>query len=299
MFDLRMHTSHSDGSYTTAEFLKKCEELGLKMISITDHNRTGAYKDLKDPEIRKLFSGEILIGCEISSHLTGTGIEILAYGADPERLGEEISQFFSPDDQYLRRFKSAANAIKAYKERGILLNEERIWQNHADITHIGRVLWIEVNLYPENRKRYLYPQSEYDFLYFSRKEYGYCKSPFFNSIAEFRPDPKTVCDIIHKLGGKAIIAHPGAYSDEIYTQLENLIQEAKPDGLAAWYGTHTPEQREYLLGLCKKYNLIYSGGSDFHRSVPEGHPRRLGVPKLKEIYPTEEIYTWAKELGTI
>ncbi len=299
MYDLHMHTTASDGTLSPAELLTECEKLGLELIAITDHNRLEAYDDLRKPEIRRLFSGEILTGCEISTHLQGMGIEILAFGADPDALRKAVAEYFPPEQTRLKRMLSILKAICTYRARGFTMNEDRILESQVGIHNIARVLWLEINQYPENRAHYIYPESEWDFGHFFRWEYGNIESPFFHSIAEFRPDPKTICEMIHSLGGKAIIAHPATYTPWVYQRLEGLIQEAKPDGLEAWYGSHTPEQREHLLGLCKKYNLIYSGGSDFHRPVPDGNLRRLGIPALKEIYPTDEIYGWAKTLRMV
>ena len=47
IIDLHIHTRNSDGSDTTEEILKKCKDLNLEYISITDHDTCEAYNDIK------------------------------------------------------------------------------------------------------------------------------------------------------------------------------------------------------------------------------------------------------------
>ena len=68
MIDLHLHTTYSDGTDNVSELLENAEKNNLEIISITDHNELGAYFDLeKHPEIRKKFSGKIIIGSEIKT----------------------------------------------------------------------------------------------------------------------------------------------------------------------------------------------------------------------------------------
>lgn len=64
----------------------------------------------------------------------------------------------------------------------------------------------------------------------------------------------------------AVLAHPfGVYKiDNPKEVLEELLQKNKLDGLECMHADITDEQTEYLLDLCKKHNLISTGGSDFH-----------------------------------
>lgn len=87
MIDLHLHTNHSDGTDSVEELLENAEKQKLEIISITDHNSVGAYFELeKNPEIRKKFNGEIVVGSEIKTTFKDTNIEILAYGIDYKKI---------------------------------------------------------------------------------------------------------------------------------------------------------------------------------------------------------------------
>lgn len=55
----------------------KLKKLGLKYISITDHNVCHAYNDLNNEDVRKKFSGKIIPGVELNTKVLGIPIEIL------------------------------------------------------------------------------------------------------------------------------------------------------------------------------------------------------------------------------
>ena len=54
-------------------YQKKLKVKKIEIISITDHDTIGAYLELEaHPEIRKKYSGEIIIGSEIKTSYKGS-----------------------------------------------------------------------------------------------------------------------------------------------------------------------------------------------------------------------------------
>ena len=90
MIDLHIHTIHSDGTASVSEVLAESERLGLKAISITDHNTVDAYKEIEDNDLRKSFSGKIIIGVELAAIVGGIEIEVLGYNIDWRKMDELI-----------------------------------------------------------------------------------------------------------------------------------------------------------------------------------------------------------------
>lgn len=90
------------------------------------------------------------------------------------------------------------------------------------------------------------------------------------------PTAREVVAAVKGAGGVILIAHAGdlsrnrrLLSDE---QIEALIAEGL-DGLEVWHRGNLPEQRERLLGICARYHLLVTGGSDWHG---KGKPNLLG-----------------------
>lgn len=86
MIDLHIHTTSSDGSDEPKDILIKAQQLGLKYISITDHDSIGAYNKLKNIKEDNYFEGEIIPGCEFSAVHNGKPVEVLGYGIDLDTI---------------------------------------------------------------------------------------------------------------------------------------------------------------------------------------------------------------------
>jgi predicted metal-dependent phosphoesterase TrpH len=90
--------------------------------------------------------------------------------------------------------------------------------------------------------------------------------------------PHEAVEAIYNSGGIPVIAHPGL-SDGI----ADLVPELLPyglHGLEAYHKSHSPAVIEYVCNLAEKYDLIVTGGTDFH-GLPEMYPNahnRLIMP---------------------
>jgi predicted metal-dependent phosphoesterase TrpH len=72
--------------------------------------------------------------------------------------------------------------------------------------------------------------------------------------------------LITNCGGIPVLAHPSTL--DVNTDFDKLIPYMKENGLLGIEtktARHTKEQREFFGALAKKYNLIETAGSDFHR----------------------------------
>lgn len=79
MIDLHLHTIYSDGSDEPEEILRKADRIGLRYISITDHDSLGAYENLDSRTLSRLYAGVLIPGCEFSVAHNKMPIEVLGY----------------------------------------------------------------------------------------------------------------------------------------------------------------------------------------------------------------------------
>ena len=87
------------------------------------------------------------------------------------------------------------------------------------------------------------------------------------------PDVKFVLDLIHSARGVAVMAHPVLYDN--IELLEELAASGKLDGVEVDHYSANEEQRKQLREIAEKYNLIVTGGSDFH-GLYNAQPTHLG-----------------------
>lgn len=94
--------------------------------------------------------------------------------------------------------------------------------------------------------------------------------------------PAQAVELILEAGGVPILAHPILYhmSDARLDRLVGELKEAGLLGIEALYGTyHTCDER-WIRSLAKKYDLLVSGGSDFHGDNKPGLDLGTGYGRL-------------------
>src|SRR5262249_12985191 len=80
---------------------------------------------------------------------------------------------------------------------------------------------------------------------------------------------KRAIEMIREAGGLPVLAHPVQLKKENFGQLENAVKELVDYGLAGIETIHSDHRDiliDELFGLAKRFNLIPTGGSDFHGS---------------------------------
>ena len=265
--DLHVHTTASDGKLSPQEVVGKAFRDGVEVLSITDHDTLEGMERFT-PE------GVIFIpGVEISSRFERT-LHILGYGFDPQNdvLRKTLSD--------LRRKRSVRNEMILDRARsiGFELSMEEL-QEIAGNDVIGRPHFARLMV----RKGYVSSYEEAFEKYLGKGKILY--------VEKERLKPERAIELILKAGGIPVLAHPyqtGLEGEE----LEGFIKRLKGYGLKGievFYPEHTGRMMEEYLELSRKYDLLVTGGSDFHgegttlssfgMDVPFLHIRRF----LKEL----------------
>ncbi|MCI9434809.1 MAG: hypothetical protein HFI86_06035 [Bacilli bacterium] len=128
--------------------IENAEKQKLDIISITDHNSVSAYFELEEnPEIRKIYSGEIIIGSEIKAIFDDINIEILAYGIDYKKINIKKEDKLQVQTDILKHY------INVAKNLGIKVDED-IKIDTKDPTKIFAcwVFYDNITKYKENEK---------------------------------------------------------------------------------------------------------------------------------------------------
>lgn len=239
--DLHIHTNHSDGFYSPAKIVEKADEVGLKIISITDHDTL--YGIPEATEHAKKFGIEVIPGLEISSDIADVEVHILAYFIDIN--DEELNRYlkFFRDERYHR----AERIIHKLNNLGLHIDIEDVLKFSGDSAicrpHIAEALV---------KKEFVSNYNSAFSKYLGNNAPAYERKVHISPASAFK--------IIHDAGGIAIIAHPGNLS-------ENLIKDliyAGVDGFEVVHPSHNEQQLKYYKWLCNAYFLLQSGGSDFH-----------------------------------
>jgi predicted metal-dependent phosphoesterase TrpH len=92
--------------------------------------------------------------------------------------------------------------------------------------------------------------------------------------------PVEAVQLIVKAGGIPVLAHPTTAENP-----EDSVVELKEVGLAGietYYANYSPEEISRMLDIARKYDLVATGGSDFHGVDTTNEPA-LGSVNVPEI----------------
>ena len=245
--DLHLHTTHSDGSFSPAAVLEFAKTAGVTALAITDHDIVAGIPDAL--EVGSRLGIEIIPGVEISSRYGESELHILGYCIDwrHPRLHERLKSLRESRYQRNPRIIEKLNGLGldiTYEEVQALAGTESVGR-----PHIARVLM-------------------------DKKLVSSAKEAFDRYLAEGRPafvprqlpPPEEAVAWIREAGGVAVLAHP-TWVKESSEGLSSLIERLKAAGLGGievHYSTHNPKQTAEYLNLAKRFDLLITGGSDFH-----------------------------------
>lgn len=244
--DLHCHTTLSDGSLGIEEVILQAKRMGLDYLSLTDHDTLSSAN--RANILGERYGIKIIPGVELSAwdEERNCRVHILCYAPQkPDRL-----EGICLKSCEIRK-QCAKDMIEKVKEIYPITTEAVLKYTKSSRSifkqHIMRAL---IN--------YGYATEFYGELndkLFDRKK-GIC------SVTRRYPSVNFVLDLIHSSRGIAVMAHPCLYDN--MELCEELAANGKLDGIEVYHFTADKESEEKLLKIAKKYDLIVTGGSDFH-----------------------------------
>ena len=276
-FDLHTHTINSDGEYTTKQLVQKIKESNIKTFAISDHDSIQSINDMKEIDLTGL---NYIKAIEISSILDNKyKMHILGYNID-EKNNQLLEIINNLKQKRIKRIYDIKNYLK--KQYNITLKDEEIENIIKENNIPGRVHIAK--LLVKNNYTKTVPEA---FL-------KYLDNIKTTTIA--REDATKVIKAIKESGGIAIWAHPKKtekqHNINIEEILPNLISQGL-EGIEVYNSLHTYDQSQKYLEIAKKYNILISGGSDYHGPIAKPNV------ELGKIYKDNENYKIPKEQITL
>ena len=293
--DFHCHTNASDGGLSPSELIDRAYGRGLNAIAITDHDLTAGVADAmqraallnaklltgdadapvetyikENAEVNGVDNGElhrapsertliVIPGVEFSTTWYDEQIHIVGLGIDPNNDSlKELEAKLK-----VARTQRAVAIGEKLKRLGFDRPYERCCEQAREGASITRGNY--ARLIFQDGKAKSVDDAFHKFL--RRGQDAYVKSVW-------GPIEETV-EVIKAAGGIAVLAHPRRYKIS-NMRLRKLVYEFKKAGGEAIEVSSSQQRqldRDYLVQLCHKYEMLASLGSDFHN---EGFHRDLG-----------------------
>ncbi len=255
--DLHCHTTLSDGSLGIEDVIVQAKRLNIDFLSITDHDTLSSFS--RAHILGERYGVKVIQGVEMSAwdKSRGKKVHILCYAPKkPDRL--EGLCLKSCEIRKACSKEMIENVMKLYPITPESVLKHCTGSKSIFKSHIMRAL------------------IEYGY---ALEFYGDLNNELFNLdkgiclVEREYPDVRFVLDLIHSARGVAVMAHPAMY--ESLDLLEELAAEKKIDGVEVYHYSADEEKRRELLSIAEKYDLIVTGGSDFH-GLYNAVPTHLG-----------------------
>jgi predicted metal-dependent phosphoesterase TrpH len=242
--DLHIHTTASDGKFSPEEIVNKALDLGVAVIAICDHDTVDGIASAL--ETAMIFPQlKVIPGVEVSTLAPGSEVHVLGYFID----------FNAPElraalDNLRNSRRERAKAIIAKLEGlDVCIDWQRV-QELAGSGSIGRPHIAQAML----EKGYITSFKE------AFNKYIGLGGPAY--IERHKITPQEAVALIIKSNGLPVLAHPLTIIDP-----EMMIAGLKAVGLVGMevhYNGYTEDERNMLARLARNYDLIATGGSDYH-----------------------------------
>ena len=283
IIDMHTHTNYSDGELSPQELIRLAIDKKIETLAITDHNTIEGLKTIdRKSEIIKKSGIRVINGIELSAKSNVGRMHILGYGIDlnSELLNKKMSDL---KDISINSVLSIMEQIK--RDYGIRFRYDDIKELVNANHNLGR---------PDLAKLCI--------------KYGYASTveEAFNKylIEAYNKTRKTdnklqyeeCLELITNSGGIPVLAHPKSLElreKEFLVLLKDMIS-CGLKGIEVYHSSHTKEEMEYYLEIANKYNLLISGGSDFHGKnvkpdIELGSGKNNNI-KIKKLSLLETLY---------
>lgn len=247
--DLHTHSTASDGTLTPTELVKAAKDAGLVAVALTDHDTVAGLPEAI--EAGRRYDIEVIPGCELSVSYDKGIMHLVGLWVDP----------------YAQHLASAFDRlINARTIRNKLIFEK--------LNQIGfPVTFEEVNALASGTVgRPHFARALVNHGYVHNIEQAFDKFLGKNGrayVPKNKISSQEGIQLLKDAGATVVLAHPcllGVDDEELEAELGRL-KNFGLDAMEVYYTSHNTEMTAYYKKKVKKFNILASGGSDFHGAV--------------------------------
>ncbi len=249
--DFHVHSTFSDGTFTPTELVDEAKRVGVDCFALTDHDVVGG---VAEAATRGADAGvEVVAGVEISVNEDDGDrqLHLLGLAIDPDEAGLGGCLV----EMQAARRERADRILELLAAAGVQLDRALLGEapdgSAIGRPHVARAL-VAAGVCSDEDDAFA--------RYLRRGRAAYVASAGITAARAI--------EVIHAAGGIASLAHPPlSVGADAAGGLETFIERLLPlglDGLEVWHPGHRSKTRKRLRKLARRWDLVATGGSDFH-----------------------------------
>lgn len=248
--DLHVHSACSDGSTSPEEIVSLARRAGLTALSITDHDTIAG---LEAARLSCREEGILFVpGVELSVGYGNGEIHLLGYGIDPRSklLREELDRLAAERERRMERM------VERLRDMGVpaVLSEVKSLAGGRILSRLHLATHLVSKGFASSRDEAF------------GRFIGNGKPAF---VRRHSLTLKSAIELIVGTGGMAVLAHPALTGrDDL---IEYLVRTGIR-GIEAYYPRHSPGDVARYLKICRRFDLVATGGSDYHGEAKPESP---------------------------
>lgn len=240
MLELHTHTTYSDGILTPQQLVARAANAGVKALAITDHDTLNGWSEAI--AAAKLHDIEIVPGVELSTVHHGRSLHILGYYPHQDLIEAPLAE------RLAGRKRRAKQMLEKLAAMGYPLELNRLDGNMA----LGRPHIASAMV----RAGYVNSTQEAFACFLGEDQAAYVHYEKF-SIQEG-------ISLIRQCGGVPVWAHPYLFRGGKVEEVLPELVAAGLMGIEVYHPHHGSNKVNRLQELCQEYNLLMTGGTDYH-----------------------------------
>lgn len=255
--DLHSHTTASDGALAPRDLVKLAARHGVRVLAVTDHDSVSGLPEAIEEAAHHGI--EIVPGLEINCDVPGSEVHVLGYCVDWQ--AQWFESFLA--EQRAERTARVHRIVERLTELGVPLTAEEVFaickEGSPGRPHVAQAMI---------KRGYVKSVREA----FDR----YLKSNGPANVPRRRLTPAAAVAVLRKARGVPVLAHPGLADRDAL--IPDLVR-AGLMGIEAYYAEHSAAQTSAYLEMCRRLDLVATGGSDYH-GPQSGRTNPLGTPAV-------------------
>lgn len=240
MLELHCHTTYSDGLLTPTQLVEAAIQAGVKALAVTDHDTLSGWEEAIDAA--QTYDLAIVPGVELSTVHQERSLHILGFYPNRKKLE-------NPLKERLQGRKNRANLIlEKLAELGYPVELELMGEGVAPARPHIAIAMVKAGYVRSSQEAF-------------ERWLGDNKPAFvqYEKFSSFEG-----IELLKSCDAVPVWAHPFLYQGgDVETVFHDLLKHGLM-GLEVYHPAHTPKQTQRLEQWCQEYNLLKTGGSDYH-----------------------------------